>query len=341
VVALDGGENLIGSAHADRLNGDNSDNLLEGGAGADTLNGNGGSDTAGYAGSDAGVNVSLLTGWAGGGHAAGDSLAGIENLAGSAHADILSGDGGANLLRGGGGDDLLRGRGGADALEGGAGSDTASYDDSAGWVNVSLASGFAGGGSGSHAIGDTFDSIENLTGSRFADRLNGDDGDNLLEGGAGADTLDGNGGSDTASYAGSAGWVNVSLLTGFTGGGSGNHARGDRFEQIENLRGSAFGDRLNGDNGANRIEGGAGDDTLAGNGGADLFVFAEGFGADQVLDFEDGTDLLDFSGHAGVGGTGDLTITASGADAVVADGLGNSVTLVGAAGLIAADDFVF
>jgi len=413
-------ENLIGSAHADRLNGDNSDNLLEGGAGADTLNGNGGSDTAGYAGSDTGVNVSLATGYASGGHATGDVFIGIENLAGSAHADMLNGDHGANVLSGGGGDDLLRGRGGADALEGGAGSDTATYSDSAGWVNVSLASGFAGGGSGSHAIGDTFDSIENLTGSAHDDRLSGDGGSNVLEGGAGADTLDGNGGSDTASYAGSAsgvtvslltgyttggdaagdvldsienlrgsaradmllgdhganrleggagddllrgrdgadalvggagsdtadytesaGFVNVSLLTGFTGGGAGSHAIGDTFESIENLTGSAHGDRLNGSHGANRLEGAGGDDTLIGNGGADVFVFRAGFGADVVEDFHNGTDRLDFTGHTGVSALGDLTITDAGADAVVSDGAGGTITLLGAAGLIDGADFLF
>jgi Ca2+-binding RTX toxin-like protein len=128
--------------------------------------------------------------------------------------------------------------------------------------------------------------------------------------------------------------VNVSLLTGFAGGGSGSHALGDVFEQIENLRGSAFGDRLNGDNRANRLEGGAGDDTLIGNGGADVFVFADGFGHDLIADFQDGTDLLDVSALAVASGGVPMAIMAQGADAVLSDGAGNSITLTGMAGQI-------
>ena len=60
------------------------------------------------------------------------------------------------------------------------------------------------------AAGDTYDSIENLTGSSNADTLRGDSGVNTLTGGGGddilearggADVLVGNAGSDTASYA--------------------------------------------------------------------------------------------------------------------------------------------
>ncbi len=45
--------------------------------------------------------------------------------------------------------------------------------------------------------GDTYDGIENLTGSAFDDTLTGDDNANTLIGGAGADTLKGGGGDDT------------------------------------------------------------------------------------------------------------------------------------------------
>ena len=51
--------------------------------------------------------------------------------------------------------------------------------------------------------GDTFTSIENLSGSAFDDTLTGDTADNVLEGGDGADTLDGGAGADTASWAAS------------------------------------------------------------------------------------------------------------------------------------------
>ena len=49
-----------------------------------------------------------------GGHAASDTLDGIENLAGSAHADTLTGDASANILQGGAGGDTLNGGGGDD-----------------------------------------------------------------------------------------------------------------------------------------------------------------------------------------------------------------------------------
>ena len=58
--------------------------------------------------------------------AAGDRLGGIENLTGSAQADVLTGDADvANVLKGGGGNDTLSGGSdGNDTLDGGAGDDT-------------------------------------------------------------------------------------------------------------------------------------------------------------------------------------------------------------------------
>jgi len=346
-------ENLVGSNFADRLSGDNSDNVIAGGLGADTIDGNGGIDTVDYGASAGFVNISLATGFAGGGsgsHSIGDSLSEIENLAGSAFDDRMSGNSAANLLQGRDGDDILRGGAGADTLDGGDGVDTASYATSAGFVNISLLTGFAGGGSGSHAIGDQWIGIENFEGSSHDDILAGDNGanvliggggDDLLKGRAGGDELIGGAGIDTADYSESQGFVNISLLTGFAGGGSGSHAIGDSWDSIENLNGSAFGDRLSGDDGANALNGLAGDDLLRGGGGADTFVFADGFGSDTVLDFEDGLDLLDFSQHSEISGFGQLTVTDSGADAVVEDGFGNEITLLGQAGNITGSDFLF
>ena len=236
-------ENLTGSRFDDILNGNNGANALQGMAGADVLRGNGGNDTASYLLSNAAVNISLATGYAAGGHAAGDTFYSIENLAGSAFDDQLSGDARSQALTGSFGDDILRGRGGADRLFGGDGSDTASYSDAPDAVNVSLATGYT---NGTHAVGDTFSSIENLAGTRFDDRLNGNSGRNILEGGAGADVLNGYQELDLASYAGSSAAVNVSLLTGYAAGGD---AAGDTFLSIEGFIGSRFADTLNGSNG--------------------------------------------------------------------------------------------
>ena len=117
-------ENIIGSAHNDRLEAaDNKYNELEGGAGADTLIGGVWVDAISYAGSDAGVNISLRTGHASGGHAKGDTFSGIEYIVGSAHNDRLEGDDNSNDLTGGAGADTLIGGKGIDRLTGGAGSD--------------------------------------------------------------------------------------------------------------------------------------------------------------------------------------------------------------------------
>ncbi|MCE8510004.1 hypothetical protein KBY28_16250 [Ruegeria pomeroyi] len=331
-------ENLTGSRWDDVLTGDGNDNILQGRLGADTLEGLGGTDTADYSGSETFVNISLETGYAGGGsrsHAIGDSWSGIENITGSAHDDLISGDdANANLLSGGNGNDLLRGRAGADTLDGGSGSDTADYEDSDSAVNVNLGTSVTSGGD---AVGDTFISIENLTGSRWDDVLTGDGNDNILQGRLGADTLDGgSGGNDTASYADSTSFVNVSLGTGFTGGGLRSHAIGDSFTSIENLIGSAHGDILAGDGNANVINGLAGNDMLRGWGGADTFVFDSGFGNDTIADFTDGADKLHFRDTT----FGALTIGTSGADATIDDGSGNILTILNAAGQIDAGDFL-
>ena len=97
--------------------------MLEGGAGADTLHGGTDEDTLSYAGSTAGVNVSLATGRGQGGDAEGDRLYEIEHLVGSSHDDTLTGDGHGNRLWGGAGADTLTGGVGADVLTGGAGDD--------------------------------------------------------------------------------------------------------------------------------------------------------------------------------------------------------------------------
>ena len=199
-------ENLIGSAGDDKLTGNEHDNTLEGGAGADVLDGGKGNDTASYARSTAGVIASLATGTGSGGDAQGDRLINIENLTGSAFNDMLTGDAGNNTLTGGDGDDTLIGGAGKDNLVGGTGSDTASYATAAATVTKGVATGVtvnlanASQNTGD-AKGDTFTSIENLTGSAFADRLTGDANNNILQGGAGADVLNGGDGNDTASYA--------------------------------------------------------------------------------------------------------------------------------------------
>lgn len=344
-------ENLVGSDFNDTLNGDagtnhiaggDGDDTLRGREGADTLVGGNGSDTASYSDSTSGVNVSLLTGYVAGGHAAGDSFVSIENLEGSNHNDTLNGDARTNRLTGGSGNDILRGRGGADTLDGGGNSDWANYSDSDAAVSVSLLSGVASGG---HATGDVFISIENLEGSVHDDTLSGDDGNNILRGARGADQLDGGDGNDTVTYAGSNARVNVSLQSGYAVGG---HAQGDSLIAIENIIGSSYSDILNGDGNGNRLEGhlgndrllgyagadtleggdgadtiagGEGADELTGGAGADVFLFANTAAtahADTITDFTTGLDVIHLSATVYAG----LAAGAVVADAVKINGTG-------------------
>jgi Ca2+-binding RTX toxin-like protein len=202
---------LYGHGGIDWLWGDSGDDGLWGGAGGDHLDGGEGADTAYYYDSPTGVRVSLLLGLGHGGTAEGDTLISIEKLAGSAHADLLDGDDRDNAIAGWDGNDRLLGGGGVDYLwggddndtlvggrdgdylNGGHGNDTASYEDSAVGVSVSLVTEHGFGGT---AEGDTLTDIENLTGSGYNDLLVGDEGINSLAGGSGNDTLKGGGGYD-------------------------------------------------------------------------------------------------------------------------------------------------
>ena len=295
-------ENLIGSAHVDTLIGDNLNNILEGGAGADRLDGRNGQDTAAYTASDSAVIINLEMNTTTGGHAEGDTLTSFENLIGSTHDDTLVGA--AN-------DNIIEGWVGADRLDGGAGLDTATYTGSDAAVTVNLETNTATGG---HAEGDTLANIENLTGSPYhdtltgdthnnrldggdgndtleggvgVDRLEGGDGNDTLEGGAGADRLEGGAGLDWLSYAGSDGAVSARLYDGLAQRG---HAEGDTISGFENLRGSAYADRLAGTGRDNRLAGGAGNDQLWGGSGDD--VLDGGAGNDQLRGGS-GDDVLD------------------------------------------------
>lgn len=128
-----GNDTLRGDAGADTLLGSAGDDILNGGAGGDRLDGGAGVDMATWFGSNAAVQIDLSLMTVSGGHAAGDVLAGIENLRGTAYADRLTGDSAANriegqfgddVILGGAGDDVLLGEDGADRLTGGVGRDT-------------------------------------------------------------------------------------------------------------------------------------------------------------------------------------------------------------------------
>jgi Peptidase M10 serralysin C terminal/RTX calcium-binding nonapeptide repeat (4 copies) len=168
--------NGTGNALANVITGNSGNNVIAGLGGADILNGGGGTDTATYATSPAGVNVSLMTGLGSGGDAQGDNLINFENLTGSNFSDTLEGNAGTNVLNGG------------------TGIDTVSYEHATAAVTVNLATTSVQntGGAGS----DTLSNFENLIGSAFNDTLTGSASANAINGGAGNDTIKGGGGAD-------------------------------------------------------------------------------------------------------------------------------------------------
>ncbi|NBU29841.1 MAG: protease, partial [Caulobacteraceae bacterium] len=249
---------LSGLGDADRLVGGLGDDLLIGGAGNDNLIGGEGIDTASYSLSTGAITANLVSGKVKG--AGKDTLAGIENLTGSAFKDSLTGDAASNVLIAGDGDDWLDGGSGDDRLDGGAGQDLASFATATERVavNLSIAGVQNTGGSGL----DSLISIEDLTGSSFDDALTGNALANQLVGGAGNDVLDGGDGVDILS------------------GGKGD-------------------DTLLGGLGSDRLSGGLGEDLLTGGSGRDRFVYSEvgdsrmGFG-DVITDLS-AADVLDLS----------------------------------------------
>ncbi len=146
----------------------------------------------------------------------------------------------------------------------------------------------------------------------------------LLTGGVGADLLRGGAGDDT-----------------LRGGPGKDTLRGDAGDDV--LHGGAGADRLFAGAGADRLHGKGGDDMLHGGPGDDTFVYGDApFGRDTVRDFEDGVDVLDFSG-SGLRWR-DLEVSSDeNENAVVrVSGTESSVTLVGVdAALIDRDDFLF
>jgi Ca2+-binding RTX toxin-like protein len=199
--AIDGTGNELANA----LTGNGSDNVLAGLGGADVLRGRKGIDTASYADSPSGVTVSLATGLGAGGDAQGDTLAGIENLTGSAFGDILTGNRGANLLNGRDGDDILDGGRGADAMMGGLDDDIYIVDNLLDAVTEALDEGTdTVRASIGYTLGANLENLELIgtrrisgAGNAGANTLTGNDGRNALDGGGNDDRLIGGLGKDT------------------------------------------------------------------------------------------------------------------------------------------------
>ena len=310
-------EKVIGSAFADTLSSSTSANTLEGGAGNDVyIVGNQGviiTEAAG--GGDDEIRTALSAFYM-------DTYANVERLTftGTGNATLF-GNAGDNVITGGAGDDILQGLAGADQLVGGAGYDWASYQNSAG-VTLDFRTGVHTG----DAAGDTFSSIEAITGSSWND---------IFVSGADAFRFNGGAGFDTVDYSASAAAITVDLSS---GSGSGGDAQGDSYVNMERVVGSAFADTLSSSTSGHMLEGGAGDDIyIVGNQGVTVTEAASG-GTDEIR-----TALATFSmaAYANVEnltytGTSAATLTGNASDNVITGGAGND-WLQGGAG---ADQFI-
>lgn len=278
-------DKLLGYGGIDNLYGGDADDTLNGGAGADKLYGGNGADTADYSSAtstpwisiDLGQSTQTGTGGTNN-EATGDILVSIENVIGTAAGDVIVGNTSANDLYGAGGNDSLSGSDGYDRLYGGVGNDTfvgqvgadfidgggdidlVTYEAATAAIKADLANPQTNAGA---ADGDVFVSVENLTGSAYADTLSGDDSANTIVGNDGADFISGRDGND--------------LLDGGVGGDS-------LFGGLNNdsLYGGDGGDLLDGGVHADGMAGGAGDDTYVVDNTGDVVTESSGQGQDNV-----------------------------------------------------------
>lgn len=318
-----------------------------------------------------GANVNLKSANRDG--AIGDGRANKLDASGSNKVVFLEGKNGKDTLLGGNKDDTLEGGGGRDVIDGNGGKDMAVYINSNAGVFVHLLNGRMEGG---HAQGDTLRDIENITGSRYDDTINGtalgnvlrgDDGNDKLYAHGGWDHVTGGDGNDTVT-AGAGNdkvWGGLGNDNIFGGddrdqiwGGSGN----DRIfgqHQADQLWGDAGNDLIRGGGYSDTIDGGIGEDTLYGDTGSDrliggrgndqltggtygnytdVFVFQAGDGRDRILDFQDNRDKLEFVDLS----WRDLTITNVSGKARIRYDDDDYVTLDGiSAGDLTQSDFIF
>ena len=209
---------------------------------------------------------------------------GNDTLNGDNGNDRLFGQDGNDIINGGNGNDYIEGGDGADTINGGAGIDTIGFTTASEGVTVNLStalplpptsppssspqaepsqSGPSEPVLSNAALGDTYVSIENISGSNFDDDLTGDTLANLINGRAGDDFLRGLEGNDI-----------------LIGGLGADTIFGD--EGSDNLQGGSGNDEIFGGEGNDRIFLGEGEDYAEGGEGNDFFFLTNDGVSDEV-----------------------------------------------------------
>ncbi|MFC7397106.1 calcium-binding protein [Chelatococcus sp. GCM10030263] len=190
-----------------------------------------------------------------------------------------------------------------------------------------------------------------ILGTEGADTIDGTTGVDVILAFGGNDTINGGGGDDIIS-----GGSGDDLIYGdgqlYGDDGNDDIHGGDDAFIVDYLYGGAGNDVLHGGQGNDGLNGGAGDDILYAdpassdpsnpiNGYGDAFIFGNGWGHDQVMDFEDGIDVFDMSQVIGLLGYSQLTVAASGDDTLISYG-NDTILVVGVESTaIDAGDFQF
>ncbi|PYD22726.1 calcium-binding protein [Pseudomonas savastanoi pv. glycinea] len=366
VLSTDGNDSIRGYATDDTLSGGLGDDSLYGQAGNDVLKGDAGNDILyGAEGGDSlsgGDGQDNLSGGAGADLLAGGS--GNDYLFGDAGDDVLNGGAGNDTLSGGEGSDTYRFSRGwgqdtisnydpstdkSDAIE--FSSDilpgdivvTRSYDDLVLTLRgttdqISVSSYFGSDGLSSYQLETirfadgtswSLDQIKSLAvlstdgndsirGYATDDTLNGGLGDDLLYGQAGNDVLKGDAGND--------------ILSGADGGDS--LSGGDGQDNLSGgagadlLAGGSGNDYLYGDTGDDVLDGGAGNDALSGGEGSDIYRFSRGWGQDTISNYDPSTNKSDAIEFASDILPGDIVVTRSYDDLVLAlNGSADKITV--------------
>ena len=286
----EGSDTLFGDNGRDRLDGEDGDDYLYGGNdndrayggnGTDRLDGEDGDDYL-YGGNDddrayGGNGQDIIHGEGGN-----DWLRGVHSLDtiyGGEGNDTLFGDNGNDRLDGQDGDDYLYGGNDDDRAYGGNGQDIIHGEGGNDWLRGVHSHDTLYGGEGN----------DTLFGDNGNDRLDGQDGNDYLYGGNDDDRAYGGNGRDIIYGEGGNDWLR------------GVHSHDTLYggEGSDTLFGDNGRDVIDGQDGDDYLYGGNDNDTLSGGNGNDTFVFntdaafdSNDLGIDVIVDFGDGTDLI-------------------------------------------------